>query len=199
MTNNEYNFAKEVSNIVKERWHALEVEQPTQTNSNELHDYDSIELDYKYTEEEYMDVRYSTEYLLEITELLHSHFNRNMDISMYLHLYRLILSDFEGFGRMMTYLELKYEDAAYIFDPELTTLTEKEQFERSDIVKEYIGNFIKSMPNLKTWIIDIPGITIQDLFLMLVVVVLKMIELEQFVQMLIDEDDYPDDEDEFIH
>lgn len=197
MSEQQYDFNRDTIDILKERWHALEVEQPTDTDSNELESYEDIELDLRYTNDEYMMARYSTEYLLELTEALHSHYEQNIDVSLQIHLYRMVLSHFEPFGRMMTFLELKYGDAAFTFNEAESGLGIAEEKERSQIVKECIAEYIRMMPDLNTWIIDVPGLSIQELFLLLLVVFVKMIELELFVTMLIDdeyENEYDDDE-----
>src|SRR6056297_2405941 len=98
--NDNYSFAKELNDIVKERWHALEYETPTITNQNTLEDYKNIVPDEKFMSDESMNVRYDTEYLIEFVDEVHSHYDQNVDVSAHIHMYRIILSNFEPFARM---------------------------------------------------------------------------------------------------
>lgn len=194
--NSEYSFAKELNDIVKERWHALEFHSPTFTVQNELKNYANIVPDEKFISTESMDVRYDTEYLIEFVDLIHSHYDVNVDVSAHVHMYRIILSNFEPFARMMTYLESLYGDEAYILDEKHSKLTVEQETHRSDVVKECIAEYMKYLPETKSWLLTIEGTSLYDIFVTFVVVFMKMIILEPFVEMVL-EDGYEDDEEDY--
>lgn len=182
-----YSFTKELDQIVKQKWHALEVEKPTPVNSNEIAKYDELEIDHMYKSPISMIMRVGTEYLLEYVQEIRGHFNgAPVDITFFTTVLRFVLEHFEPFGRMMTFMELKYGDEAFILDDEQSSLPKEENLKRSDLIKEVAIQYMKMMSKENHWAMlpQFNGGNMYEIFVLMITVIVKMIEMEPMVHSM---------------
>lgn len=180
----DYDFASEINKIVKEKWHALELEKPTQTDDNELRQYDDIELDEVYSNPQAIYIRVGMPYLVTFIDHIREHFAyQPVDVSPFTGVMQFIMGNFEPFGRMMTYMELKYEDEAFIIHDELSNLSHEDNMKRSNLIKTVAADYMKLMGKKKHWFVKdrYYNLNPYQKYIMVVTVIAKMIEIEPWI------------------
>lgn len=184
MPNEEYNFREQVDDILKTRWNALEA--LNAPKADEAEDNEELPLELDPENESIHDLRYSSEYLLEFIEGISEYFSENIDVSPYIHAHRIVLDNFERFGKLVADIDDVFGEKGFENDINLSELSKEEFEQRSELIRDAIVDYLSMLPRIDTWLHNI-DLSNDMLYLMFLVVVITMIELEyNFISEFLD-------------
>ena len=187
MPNEEYDFQRQINDILKTRWNALEALTPPPTPSNGDEDTEE-ELPFVYDPSNLPvhELRYSSEYLLEFIEGVSDYFSSGIDVSPYIHIHRIILDNFSRLGQLIKDIEEAFGELGFENDPNFSELTKEEFEQRSELVRDATIDYLSMLPRVDSWLhnTEFSG---KMMYLMFLVVILTMVDLENnFISEFLD-------------